>query len=74
MHKIRSSRYRDIPWNLLNVSKMLVVFLLLCGSGIDLGMVAISEEDIPNVEPVTKAFNFVSYVSLQWSFVTVHEE
>ncbi|EAT43549.1 AAEL005026-PA [Aedes aegypti] len=40
---------------------MFVVFLLLCGSGIDLGMVAMSEEDIPNVEPVTKAFNFVSY-------------
>uniref|UniRef100_A0A182Y9Z9 ABC-type glutathione-S-conjugate transporter n=2 Tax=Anopheles stephensi TaxID=30069 RepID=A0A182Y9Z9_ANOST len=37
--KITESRYRDIPWNWYNLSKMLVIFLLMCMSWIDLGMV-----------------------------------
>lgn len=75
VHKIRRSRYRDIPWNWLNVSKMIVVFLLVCDSGVDLGLAVMSKDNLPTVEPVTKALNAASYVSFRTNGAYVeHQE
>ncbi|XP_049281512.1 multidrug resistance-associated protein 1-like isoform X1 [Anopheles funestus] len=64
--KITESRYRDIPWNWYNLSKMLVIFLLMCMSWIDLGMVVSyqDEQGLYDVQILTAVFNALTYIDL----------
>uniref|UniRef100_A0A182M895 ABC-type glutathione-S-conjugate transporter n=1 Tax=Anopheles culicifacies TaxID=139723 RepID=A0A182M895_9DIPT len=64
--KITESRYRDIPWNWYNLSKMLVIFLLMCMSWIDLGMVVSyqDEQGLYDVQILTAVFNALAYIDL----------
>ncbi|XP_058061275.1 multidrug resistance-associated protein 1-like [Anopheles bellator] len=64
--KITSSRYRDIPWNWYNLSKMLVIFLLMCMCWIDLGMVVTyrEEQGLFDVLILTAVFNALAYIDL----------
>ncbi|XP_052898198.1 multidrug resistance-associated protein 1-like [Anopheles moucheti] len=64
--KITESRYRDIPWNWYNLSKMLVIFLLMCMSWIDLGMVVNyqDEQGLYDVQILTAVFNALAYIDL----------
>uniref|UniRef100_A0A182NES5 ABC-type glutathione-S-conjugate transporter n=1 Tax=Anopheles dirus TaxID=7168 RepID=A0A182NES5_9DIPT len=64
--KITESRYRDIPWNWYNLSKMLVIFLLMCMSWIDLGMVVNfqDEQGLFDVQILTAVFNALAYIDL----------
>lgn len=64
-YKYCNSRFRDIPWNWFNLTKMLVTFVLMCMSWIDLGMVVTFKEEqgLFDVQIVTAVLNAVSYVS-----------
>ncbi|ETN62869.1 multidrug resistance-associated protein 1 [Anopheles darlingi] len=64
--KITESRYRDIPWNWFNLSKMLVIFLLMCMCWIDLGMVVSYKEEqkLSDVQILTAVFNALAYIDL----------
>lgn len=64
-YKYSNSRFRDIPWNWFNLTKMLVTFVLMCMSWIDLGMVVTFKEEqgLFDVQIVTAVLNAVSYVS-----------
>ncbi|XP_058453712.1 multidrug resistance-associated protein 1-like [Malaya genurostris] len=63
-YRIASSRYRDIPWNWLNISKMLISFLLMVLSWIDLGMVVNyhNQADVFDVQILVAIFNAVAYI------------
>ncbi|XP_041776524.1 multidrug resistance-associated protein 1-like isoform X3 [Anopheles merus] len=64
--KITESKYRDIPWNWYNLSKMLVIFLLMCMCWIDLGMVVgyQDEQGLYDVQILTAVFNALAYIDL----------
>ncbi|XP_055548416.1 multidrug resistance-associated protein 1-like [Wyeomyia smithii] len=65
IHKYRTSRFRDIPWNWYNLSKMLIVFTLMCMNWIDLGMVVNykHEQGLFDVQIVTAVLNAVTYLA-----------
>ncbi|XP_055597196.1 multidrug resistance-associated protein 1-like isoform X2 [Uranotaenia lowii] len=60
------SRYRDIPWNWLNVTKMVCTFALMVLSWIDLGMVVNyqNQEDVFDVQILVAIFNAIAYILL----------
>lgn len=69
VYYILSSKKRDIPWNFLNVSKLVVTSLLILLSFSDLIInIAYSESDqfsVYNVDiytPIIKLFSFVSII------------
>ncbi|XP_062549077.1 multidrug resistance-associated protein 1-like [Armigeres subalbatus] len=66
VYKIATSRYRDIPWNWLNVSKIVITFLLMVLSWIDLGMVVNyqNQEDVFDVQILVAVFNAVAYITV----------
>uniref|UniRef100_A0A182J6S8 ABC-type glutathione-S-conjugate transporter n=1 Tax=Anopheles atroparvus TaxID=41427 RepID=A0A182J6S8_ANOAO len=66
IYKITESKYRDIPWNWYNLSKMLVIFLLMCMCWIDLGMVLSyqDEQGLFDVQILTAVFNALAYIDL----------
>nr|XP_029719887.1 multidrug resistance-associated protein 1-like [Aedes albopictus] len=66
VYKYGTSRYRDIPWNWFNLSKMLITFTLMCMSWIDLGMVVTykDEQGLFDVQIVTAIFNALAYIVL----------
>uniref|UniRef100_A0AAG5CWJ4 ABC-type glutathione-S-conjugate transporter n=2 Tax=Anopheles atroparvus TaxID=41427 RepID=A0AAG5CWJ4_ANOAO len=66
IYKITESKYRDIPWNWYNLSKMLVIFLLMCMCWIDLGMVLSyqDEQGLFDVQILTAVFNALAYMDL----------
>lgn len=59
------SRYSDIPWSFLNVSKSLVLVSLICLTFIDLSMMlSVDEEiDIYNVQIVSVGVKAIAFVS-----------
>lgn len=63
-YKYSNSRYSDIPWNWFNLSKMLVTFVLMCMSWIDLGMVVTYKEEqgLFDVQIVTAVLNALAYI------------
>lgn len=64
------SRYSDIPWSILNLSKSLVLLLLICLTFVDLSILLSSRSDtsndieIYNVQIVSVAIKAATFVSL----------
>jgi len=66
-YRRQSSRYGDIPWSLLNLSKSLILFLLICLQFTDLAMMLDARGsdiaviyDVQIVSVSVKAATFVS--------------
>ncbi|XP_062705317.1 multidrug resistance-associated protein 1-like [Aedes albopictus] len=66
VYGIATSRYRDIPWNWLNISKIVITFMLMVMSWIDLGMVVNyhNQEDVFDVQILVAVFNAVAYITV----------
>ncbi|XP_058820090.1 multidrug resistance-associated protein 1-like [Topomyia yanbarensis] len=66
IHKYGTSWFRDIPWNWYNLSKMLITFILMCMSWIDLGMVVTYKEEqgLFDVQIVTAVLNAIAYIAV----------
>lgn len=60
----RNSRYSHVPWSFLNVSKSIIIFLLICLMSFDLAMlISVGDEtDIYNVQYVSVGLNIASFV------------
>jgi ATP-binding cassette subfamily C (CFTR/MRP) protein 1 len=63
VHFRRKSRYADIPWSFLNVSKTLVIALLIVLSTTDLVMMLNTKSTVYSVQIVTTAVKIVAFVS-----------
>lgn len=68
----RNSRYHDIPWSLLNISKMLIVLLLLCATIFDLFMTISVHGHVVvyDVQFVSINVKIATFVSLLWISLT----
>lgn len=66
MFYIINSKKRDIPWNWLNVLKILVTVALLVLSVVDLGTAINStkDEDVANVDIYTPVIKILTFVSM----------
>lgn len=64
--RIATSRYRDIPWNWLNITKICITFALMVLSWIDLGMVVNyhDQEGVFDVQIVVAVLNAVAYITI----------
>jgi ATP-binding cassette, subfamily C (CFTR/MRP), member 1 len=62
---LMKSKYSDIPWSFLNVSRFSIVVLLLCLSLVDLAMMISlnSSADIFGVQYVSLGIKFITFVS-----------
>ncbi|XP_053694487.1 multidrug resistance-associated protein 1-like [Sabethes cyaneus] len=65
-NKIVTSRYRDIPWNWCNCSKIAISCLLMILSWIDLGMVVNyhQQTDVFDVQILVAIFNAMAYITV----------
>lgn len=63
--RIVTSRYRDIPWNWFNITKMIFTFALMVMSWVDLGVVVqnLDEPEVFDVQILVAIFNALAYVS-----------
>ncbi|XP_058820116.1 multidrug resistance-associated protein 1-like [Topomyia yanbarensis] len=63
-YRIATSHYRDIPWNCYNISKIIITFLLMVLSWIDLGMVVNyhNQANVFDVQILVAIFNAVAYI------------
>jgi len=66
---IKTSRYANIPWGTLNISRYIITFLLLAITLADLIMGIIrQEEGAYNVHIVTPAVKLISFVSFYHTY------
>ncbi|XP_055546953.1 multidrug resistance-associated protein 1-like [Wyeomyia smithii] len=65
-YKISTSRYRDIPWNWINCSKIVISTILMILSWIDLGMVVNyhNQADVFDVQILVAIFNAIAYITV----------
>ncbi|XP_038107556.1 multidrug resistance-associated protein 1-like [Culex quinquefasciatus] len=63
-YRIATSRYRDIPWNWLNITKIVITCALMVLSWIDLGMVVNyhDQNGVFDVQIVVAVLNAVAYI------------
>ncbi|KAL1397170.1 hypothetical protein pipiens_009960 [Culex pipiens pipiens] len=63
-YRIATSRYRDIPWNWLNITKIVITCALMVLSWIDLGMVVNyhDQDGVFDVQIVVAVLNAVAYI------------
>lgn len=68
VYRRSNSRYSDIPWGLLNLSKSLVLLLLICLTFYDLSMMlsvrSEGEIDIYDVQIVSASIKAATFVSV----------
>ncbi|XP_065088176.1 multidrug resistance-associated protein 1-like [Ochlerotatus camptorhynchus] len=66
VYRIATSRYRDIPWNWYNISKIVICFMLMIMSWIDLGMVVNyhNQENVFDVQILVAIFNAVAFITV----------
>ncbi|EAA12849.5 AGAP008437-PA, partial [Anopheles gambiae str. PEST] len=62
--RIVTSRYRDIPWNWFNITKMIFTFALMVMSWVDLGVVVqnLDEPEVFDVQILVAIFNALAYI------------
>ena len=68
VYKLKTSRYRDIPWSVLNVSKIIFITLTLALCIADLSMLFPAVQDanitIYDVQFVTAGVKILAFVSI----------
>lgn len=78
---ILNSKERNIPWNIFNISKLIITILLIVLKFVDLGVTVHTaskeEEDVFNVDyygPIVKILTFVSNFELNFFLHFIYEQ
>ncbi|EJY57511.1 AAEL017209-PA [Aedes aegypti] len=63
VYGIVTSRYRDIPWNWLNISKIVITFMLMTLRGLTMIVNYHNQQDVFDVQILVAVFNALAYIT-----------